>query len=106
MLLASILQILNEYKAQPAVKPAAAVEKTDPKTFTFSETEKTSKELEKPGLQQLESEIAAAAGLLRPLSIDPDLAPIKLPGPNLEELMQIIEKLKEPYKTRVVDRFE
>jgi hypothetical protein len=106
MLLASILQILNEYKSQPAVKPAAAVAKTVLKSSASSDFEKFAKELENPGLEQIESEIAAAAGLLRPLSVDPNVTPVNLPGPNLEELMQMVKKLKEPYKKSVVDMFE
>jgi hypothetical protein len=63
-------------------------------------------ELEASGLKELESEIANAAGLLRPLSPDPGVTPVRLPGPNLEELKQIITKLKEANRSHVVDVFE
>jgi hypothetical protein len=97
MLLSSILQILNQYQSQPA-----ATEKTliDPASEAFLA------ELEVSGLKELQSEIATAAGLLRPLSPDPAVTPVRLPGPNLEELVQIITKLKEKNPTHVVDVFE
>jgi hypothetical protein len=95
MLLPSILQILNQSQSQPA-----AIQKTvQPSAETFSAA------MEASGLQQIRQEIAAAAGLLRPLSPE-HIEPVTLTGPNLEELMQTIAKLKEPYKTRVVDVFE
>jgi hypothetical protein len=103
MLLSSVLQILNQYQPQSA----AAVEKTSktparsPAIETFSVEQEAS-----PGLETLKIEIAAAAGLLRPLSPDPDMSPVALPGPSLEELMQIIEKLKAPDQSRVIDVFE
>jgi hypothetical protein len=97
MLLSSILQILNQYLPQPA-----ATERTPkapaPKSF--------SAEMESSGLKELKSEIATAAGLLRPLSPDPNVTPVRLPGPNLEELTQIIAKLKEENQPHVVDVFE
>jgi hypothetical protein len=97
MLLSSILQILNQNQPQPA-----ATEKTliNPAPQSFFA------DLEASGLKELQSEIATAAGLLRPLSPDPNVTPVRLPGPNLEELVQIITKLKEKNQAHVVDVFE
>jgi hypothetical protein len=103
MLLSSVLQILNQYQPQPA----ATVEKTLKTPTITPATETISIEQEaSPGLDTLQIEIAAAAGLLRPLSPDPGMSPVALPGPSLEELMQIIDKLKAPDQSRVVDVFE
>lgn len=97
MLLSSILQILNQYRPQPAATENA-LKAPAPQSF-FAE-------MEASGLKELQSEIAIAAGLLRPLSPDPNLTPVRLPGPNLEELTQIIAKLKETNRSHVVDVFE
>jgi hypothetical protein len=98
MLLSSILQILNQYDPQPH---AVARMSAPPGGETFSIQVQAAS-----GLQELEAQIAAAAGLLRPISVEPGQAPVALPGPNLEELMQIIAKLKEPKESRVLDVFE
>lgn len=62
-------------------------------------------EEEKTVLQKLEQEIAAAAGLVRPLNSmqHPDPVP---PGPFFEELLRAIENLRKPDESRVVDVFE
>jgi hypothetical protein len=98
MLLSSILQILNQNRPQPAAVGSAP--KAPPVQKSFSA------ELESSGLKELKSEIATAAGLLRPLCSDPKVTPVRLPGPNLEELTQIIAKLKEENQTHIVDVFE
>jgi hypothetical protein len=96
MLLSSILQILNQYQTQaPAYQKAAE----PPSQATFSAA------LEASGLQKIQLEIAAASGLLRPLSPE-HIDPVTLTGPSLDELMQMIAKLKEPNQSRVVDVFE
>ena len=96
MLLSSILEILNQYRPEPPAYQRAA---KPPPAATSSAAEQTS------GLQKIRLEIAAEAGLLRPLSPE-RIEPVNLTGPNLEELMQTIAKLKEPNKSRVVDVFE
>jgi hypothetical protein len=100
MLLSSILQILNQYQPQ-----TAAMEKTskaqDPPIKSFSVEQEAS-----PGLETLKVEVAAAAGLLRPLSPDPGVSPVTLPGPSFEELIQMIEKIKATEDPRVIDVFE
>ena len=96
MLLSSILQILNAYQPQMQVHQKAAV---PPSSSTASAAEETS------GLRKISLEIAAAAGLLRPLSPE-HLTPVTLAGPSLEELIQTIAKLKEPNQSRYIDVFE
>ncbi len=106
MLLSSILQILNQYQQpQTAVKLTAAAGKAVEKTSNSPSPAIFSVEQENP-VEKIESEIAAAAGLLRPLSVDPNVTQVALPGLNLEELMQIVAKLKEPYKSHMLDVFE
>jgi hypothetical protein len=99
MLLSSILQILSQYQPQ-----SKTVEKmSQPSTrevFSIPAQDASS------GLQQLEQEIASAAGLLRPISAEPGQAPVSLPGPNIEELKQLISKFKTQNKSRVLDVFE
>ncbi len=95
MLLSSILQILNQYQPQPV----ASQKTVQPSAETFSAA------LENSGLQKIRMEIAAAAGLLRPLSPE-HIEPVTLTGPSLEKLMQTIAKLKESGQSRVVDVFE
>jgi hypothetical protein len=96
MLMSSILQILSQYQTQQPVFQKA-VTPASPATFAAA--------LESSGLQQIQLEIAAAAGLLRPLSPE-HIDPVTLAGPNLEELMQTIAKLKEPITPRQIDVFE
>jgi hypothetical protein len=96
MLLSSILQILTQYQPQPQAYQKAVA---PPSPATFSAA------LEASGLQKIRLEIAAASGLLRPLSPE-HIEPVTLAGPSLEELMQTIAKLREPNQSRVVDVFE
>ena len=98
MLLSSILQILNQNQPQSSTFERPAKSSA---TESFSVPKEASS-----GLKELEAEIASAAGLLRPISIEPGQAPVSLPGLNLEELMQIIAKIKEPNQSRVLDVFE
>ncbi len=103
MLISSMLQILNQYQPQPAAADeasAAPIETpVNPEIYSVQQEEAHA-------LAKLQLDIAAAAGLLRPLSPDPDMSPISLPGPSLEELMQIIDNLKAVEESRVVDVFE
>jgi hypothetical protein len=96
MLLSSILQMLNLYAAQPK----AGQKKTETIEFKIDQLSE-----EKSGPKKLELE-AAAAGLLKPLSMMPD---IKMPPPvrpSLEELIRAISKFEETEEIRVVDVFE
>jgi hypothetical protein len=98
MLLSSILQILNQHQLQlSTVEKKSKSETKEP--FVIP------KESSSP-LDALNNEIAAAAGLLRPISVEPGQSPVALPGPNLDELLHIIEKFKEPIQSRVLDVFE
>jgi hypothetical protein len=98
MLLSSILQMLEQYPAQPKV---AEQKKTETAEFKVDQPSEN-----KSGLKKLELEIAAAAGLLSPLSVVPD---IKMPppvNPSLEELIRAVSKFEEAEEIRVVDVFE
>jgi hypothetical protein len=61
---------------------------------------------EASGLEKIELEIAAAAGLLRPFTPDPQLPAPNMSGSSLEELLRIIADLKKPDQSRFVDVFE
>lgn len=61
---------------------------------------------ESSGLQKIESEIAAAAGLLRPLGPCPQSPATGSPGPRLEGLLRTIAKFEKPDRSRFVDVFE
>jgi hypothetical protein len=112
MLQASILQILNQYQPQPAaserISKAPASEAPANETFSDEQVEQV-KQVEQelsPSLEELQIEIATAAGLLRPISTEPGQTPVSLPGPTIEELMQIVAKFKAPEETRIIDVFE
>ena len=98
MLLSSILQMLDQYPAQLKVAEAARP--------IFPQGEETPNPENVSGLKKIELEIAAAAGLLRPLSVMPD--PVMPPpaGPSLEELIRAVSKFEKSDETRVVDMFE
>jgi hypothetical protein len=98
MLLSSILQMLDQYPPQSKAAETARL-KTPQKEEALS-LENTS------GLKKIELEIAAAAGLLRPLSVMPDPTMPPPAGPSLEELIRAISKFDKSDESRVVDVFE
>ncbi len=98
MLLSSIVQTLRQHSAQPK-----AVEQKNAEGDEF----RVDQPLEEGrGLKQREMEVAAAAGLLRPLSTMPD--PIIPPqvGPSPDQFIRTVSKLEEAEEIRVVDVFK
>ena len=96
MLLPSILQILEQHQEQPKIAEKAKVEK-----FVLEEIPPAEKA---PGLQKIEIEIAATAGLGKPPMPNPNGT--LLAGLSLEELIRAVTKFEKPEETRVVDVFE
>jgi hypothetical protein len=97
MLLSSILRLLEQRLAQPGV-----VKKPEPQPGYAA----IAAAQEASGLKKIELEIAAAAGLLRPIHPDPQLPGANLAGPALEELLRTIADLKKSDQSRFVDVFE
>jgi uncharacterized membrane protein len=99
MLLSSILQILGQFhdQVQPKVAEKANVEKFEIEPAPAAE--------EASGLQNIEREIASAAGPLKP-PLEPSSAEKPLAGQNLEELIRAVTKFEKPEESRVVDVFE
>jgi hypothetical protein len=97
MLLPTILRILDQRQPQPVVVEKI---KTPPSSATTAAAEESS------GLKKIELQIAAAAGLLRPLNPVPHTAAVNLTRPSLEELLRTIADLKKPDQAPKVDVFE
>jgi hypothetical protein len=97
MILSSILRILDQHQNQPN-----AVKKLElgPSYAEVAAAQEAS------GLEKIELEIAAAAGLLKPKIPEPQLPIANLSGPALEELLRTIADLKKPDQSRFVDVFE
>jgi hypothetical protein len=117
MLLNSISETPNQQEIQPkaaagknTASPAPAEEE---KAFSKSAdgvripaSEATLEAAAKAkGMKKIELEIAAAAGLLRPISPEPPPEAIKYSG-SLEDLLQTIEDLENPPKSPNFDLFE
>ena len=98
MLLPSILQMLDHYPGQQRIAQKDGTNSLQRQEFILPENVS--------GLRKIELEIAAAAGLLRPLSVMPD--PIMSPpaSPSLEELIRAVSKFERPDEQHVVDVFE
>jgi hypothetical protein len=97
MLIPAILRFLDQHQTRPRVVEKV---KTPPSSATIAAAQEAS------GLKKIELEIAAAAGLLRPLNALPQLPVINLAGPSLEELLRTIAELEKLDQTRKVDVFE
>jgi hypothetical protein len=88
MLLSSILQILNQFSAQPQPQP---IEKTEAKLFEKAMTVAMEKEFG-PKAGESESESAAPE-----LSIPSMLRPVHaVPKQSLEELIRAVTKFEKP----------
>jgi hypothetical protein len=97
MLLPSILRILDQSQIQSKV--VKSVE-------SGFKGEMTAAAEGISGLEKIESAIANAAELVKPLNLEP-ARPEKPPaGQGLEELLRIITKFQKSNQKRVVDFFE
>lgn len=117
MLLQSILKILNEQFTQPKI--AAAEKDTHPhekvegeifsniidKVDTPASAATLDAAMEATGIKRNELEIAAAAGLLRPISSE-NPPTSNQSNQRAEELLKTIEELKKPQKSHNLDLFE
>ena len=101
MLLSSILQILAGIPT-PSEETPAAPQAAEKPSF---EQELAAASQEPVGLEKIQQEIAAAAGLLTPLNTAAE-PPAPRPGPSLEGLLQTLTKFNEADQSRVVDVFE
>jgi hypothetical protein len=97
MLIPSILRILNQPQLQSKV-----VEKAE----GGFQVELMAAERQLSGLERIESEIAAAAELVKPRETDPRHPGIPRQSPNLAELLRTITKFQKSNESRVVDFFE
>jgi hypothetical protein len=98
MLIPSILWILDQYRAQQ--KPSAKAEAKTPEPELSLGTAVSMEE--SSALQQIEKEIAAAAGLLRPL-LPPQSGWTQT---GTKELINAVTKFEKAREARVVDVFE
>ncbi len=97
MLTPSILRILNQPQQQT---------KTVEKAESGFQAELMAAERQLSGLAKIESEIAAAAELVKPrdaVSQHPEVSP---QNPGLAELLRTITKFEKSNESRVVDFFE
>jgi hypothetical protein len=109
MLISSILQILDQQSFQPKATKKAfemAAENAAAQFRIPNQAATTEVAEESSGLHKIELEIAAAAGLLRPLSLEHPLPAAAHPGPSAEELIRAITKFERPHRSRFVDVFE
>jgi hypothetical protein len=118
MLLNSIYDIMNQQLAQPKAStagkgtaPSASVEKE--KTFQkmadtvkIPASEATFEAAAKAeGMKKIELEIAAAAGLLRPISPEPP-EDFNQNAQSFDDLLRTINELEDPPKSHDLDLFE
>jgi len=97
MLIPSILRILDLPQLQT---------KTVERAESGFQAELIAAQQQVSGLEKIESEIAAAAELLKPLNSDPP-HPVKSPKRSgLAELLRTITKFEKSSESRVVDFFE
>jgi hypothetical protein len=77
-------------------------------TITIPASKVTSEAAAKAeGMKKIELEIAAAAGLLRPISPDPPSEPDpEQTARSFEDLLRMVEELKNPAKSHDLDLFE
>ena len=97
MLTPSILRILNQPQLQTKI-----VERAE----TGFQAELMAAERQLSGLEKIESEIAAAAELVKPHAADPQHPGIPKQRPGLAELLRTITKFQKSNEPRVVDFFE
>lgn len=97
MLLSSILRILDQRQTQPNVVKKLEFE---PSYAAVAAAQEAS------GLEKIELEIAAAAGLLRPFGPEPKSPAANFGAASLDELLRTIADLRKPDRSRFVDVFE
>jgi hypothetical protein len=118
MLLNTIYEIMNQQAVQPKAAaagknkaPSGSVEGEKafakmPDTVRVPASEATIEAAAKAkGMKKIELEIAAAAGLLRPISPEPP-PESKQYSQSLDDLLRSIDELKNPRKSPDLDLFE
>jgi hypothetical protein len=97
MLIPSILRILDQPQLQTKI-----VEKSE----SGFQAELIAAKKQLSALETIESEIAAAAELVKPFHSEPPNSGKSLKGSDLAELLRTITKFEKSNQSRVVDFFE
>ena len=97
MLISSVLRMLDRHQSQPQESASAGKARSAAEASAAKENS---------SLHEIEREIAAAAGLLRPIFPEHQPAPAIAAGQRLEDLLRAVTEAGKPARPRLLDVFE